>query len=98
MPASRMRSPLGRALGLGSTKRGVEHWWVQRVTAVALIPLSLWFVAALLRQMGGGLASVHHWLGRPVPAILMVLFLITTFYHAALGLEVVIEDYVHAEL
>ena len=93
-----MRSPLGRARGLGSAKRGVEHWWAQRVTAVALIPLSLWFVAALLQQMGGDLAGVQHWLGRPVPAILMVLFLITTFYHAALGLEVVIEDYVHTEL
>ena len=93
-----MRSPLGRALGLGSAKKGVEHWWAQRVTAVALIPLSLWFVAALLQQMGGDLTSVRHWLGRPVPAVLMVLFLIATFYHAALGLEVVIEDYVHAEL
>jgi succinate dehydrogenase / fumarate reductase membrane anchor subunit len=98
MAASGMRSPLGRALGLGSAKKGVEHWWAQRVTAVALIPLSLWFVAALLQQMGGDLASVRHWLGRPVPAVLMVLFLIATFYHVALGLEVVIEDYVHAEL
>jgi succinate dehydrogenase / fumarate reductase, membrane anchor subunit len=98
MAAERMRSPLGRALGLGSAKRGVEHWWMQRVTAVALIPLTLWFVIALLQLMGGDLSSVHHWLGRPVPAILMVLFLIAIFYHAALGLEVVIEDYVAAEL
>lgn len=98
MAAERMRSPLGRALGLGSAKKGVEHWWVQRVTAIALIPLTLWFVIALLQLMGSDLASVHHWLGRPVPAILMVLFVIATFYHAALGLEVVIEDYVAAEL
>jgi succinate dehydrogenase / fumarate reductase membrane anchor subunit len=93
-----MRSPLGQALGLGSAKRGVEHWWVQRVTAVALIPLTLWFVIALLRLMGSDVVTVQHWLGHTVPAILMVLFLIATFYHAALGLEVVIEDYVHAEL
>ena len=93
-----MRSPLGRALGLGSAKKGVEHWWVQRVTAVALVPLAIWFVIALLQLMGGDLASVQHWLGRPVPAVLMVLFLIASFYHAALGLEVVIEDYVHTEL
>ena len=98
MAASRMRSPLGRALGLGSAKKGVEHWWVQRVTAVALVPLTLWFVVSLLQLTGGDLASAQHWLGRPIPAILMVLLLIATFYHAALGLEVVIEDYVHAEL
>jgi succinate dehydrogenase membrane anchor subunit len=92
-----MRSPLGRALGLGSAKRGVEHWWVQRVTAVALIPLTLWFVIALLRLMGSDVRAVQQWLGHTVQAILMVLFLIATFYHAALGLEVVVEDYVHAE-
>jgi len=93
-----MRSPLGRAVGLGSAKEGVEHWWVQRITAVALVPLSLWFVIAIIRLVGADIDTVGDWVGRPLPAILLVLLLIATFYHVALGLQVVIEDYVHAEL
>ena len=93
-----MRSPLGRALGLGSAKEGVEHWWLQRITAVALVPLSLWFVIAIIRLVGADVDSVRDWVGNPLPAILLVLLLIATFYHAALGLQVVIEDYVHREL
>ena len=93
-----MRSPLGRALGLGSAKEGVEHWWLQRITAVALVPLSLWFVIAIIRLVGADVDTVADWVGRPLPAILLVLLLIATFWHAALGLQVVIEDYVHAEL
>ena len=93
-----MRSPLGRAAGLGSAKEGVEHWWVQRITAVALVPLSLWFVIAIIRLVGADIDTVGDWVGRPLPAILLVLLLTATFYHVALGLQVVIEDYVHAEL
>ena len=93
-----MRSPLGRAVGLGSAKEGVEHWWLQRITAVALVPLSLWFVIAIIRLVGADVDTVGYWVGRPLPAILLVLLLIASFYHAALGLQVVIEDYVHAEL
>ncbi len=93
-----MRSPLGRAIGLGSAKEGVEHWWMQRLTAVALVPLSLWFAASVVRQVGADIDTFQAWIGRPLPAILMVLTLIATFYHAALGLQVVIEDYVHGEL
>ena len=93
-----LRSPLGRAIGLGSAKQGVEHWWLQRLTAIALVPLALWFVAAIIAHAGADLGALHLWLGRPVPAILMVLTLIATFYHAALGLQVVIEDYIHTEL
>jgi len=93
-----MRSPLGRAVGLGSAKEGVEHWWVQRITAVALVPLSLWFVIAIIRLVGADIDTVGDWVGRPLPAILLVLLLTATFYHVALGLQVVIEDYVHAEL
>jgi succinate dehydrogenase / fumarate reductase membrane anchor subunit len=93
----RLRSPLGRAIGLGSAKEGVEHWWAQRVTAVALIALGLWFVASLLAHVGADRASVRAWLHAPVPAILALLLLIAVFYHSALGLQVVIEDYVHAE-
>src|SRR5438132_5125026 len=98
MMASRMRSPLGRAIGLGSAKEGVEHWWMQRITAVALVPLTLWFVTTVIGLVGADLESVENWVGRPLPAILMVLLLIATFYHMALGLQVVVEDYVHAEL
>jgi succinate dehydrogenase / fumarate reductase membrane anchor subunit len=93
-----MRSPLGRAVGLGSAKEGVEHWWLQRVTAVALVPLGLWFVIAIIRLVGADVESVRDWVGSPLPAILLVLLLIATFYHAALGLQVVVEDYVHTEL
>ena len=93
-----MRSPLGRAIGLGSAKEGVEHWWMQRITAVALVPLTLWFVIAVIGLVGADLETVHNWVGRPLPAILLVLLLIASFYHMSLGLQVVIEDYVHTEL
>ncbi|HEY1432853.1 MAG TPA: succinate dehydrogenase, hydrophobic membrane anchor protein [Stellaceae bacterium] len=93
-----MRSPLGRAVGFGSAKEGVEHWWLQRITAVALVPLSLWFVIAIIRLVGADVDSVRDWVGNPLSAIGLVLLVIATFYHASLGLQVVIEDYVHAEL
>ena len=94
----RLRSPLARAIGLGSAKEGVEHWLVQRVTAVALVPLALWFVIAVIGLVGADYDTVLAWVGQPLPAILLVLLLIATFYHAALGLQVVIEDYIHGEL
>jgi len=89
-----MRTPLGRALGLGSAKEGVAHWWAQRVTAVALVPLALWFVAAIIAHLGARREMVWQWFSSPVPAILMLLFLAAAFHHLALGLQVVIEDYV----
>jgi succinate dehydrogenase / fumarate reductase, membrane anchor subunit len=92
-----LRTPLGRVIGRGSAKEGVEHWWRQRLTAVALVPLALWFVATLLVHLGGDYSQAAQWIGAPVPAILMVLLIGTTFYHAALGMQVVIEDYVHTE-
>jgi succinate dehydrogenase / fumarate reductase, membrane anchor subunit len=98
MMASRMRSPLGRAIGLGSAKEGVEHWWMQRITAIALVPLTLWFVIAVIGLVGADLETMQNWAGRPLPAILLVLLLIATFYHMSLGLQVVVEDYVHIEL
>src|SRR5579862_6880415 len=97
-PPSRLRSPLGLARGLGSAKEGVEHWIAQRITAVALVPLALWFVAAMIGVVGADYDTMQDWVGRPLPAIVLVLLLIATFYHAALGLQVVIEDYVHGEL
>jgi succinate dehydrogenase / fumarate reductase membrane anchor subunit len=98
MLASRMRSPLGRAIGLGSAKEGVEHWWAQRVTAIALVPLSVWFVISVIGFVGADLETVQDWVSRPLPGILLVLLLIASFYHMSLGLQVVIEDYVHTEL
>jgi succinate dehydrogenase / fumarate reductase membrane anchor subunit len=92
-----LRSPLGRAIGLGSAKEGVEHWWAQRVSAVALIALGLWFVASLVALAGAGRATVVAWLHGPLAAILTILTLAAIFYHSALGLQVVIEDYVHGE-
>jgi len=98
MAVTPLRSPLGRAIGLGSAKEGVEHWWLQRITAVALVPLSLWFVIAIIRLVGADSDSVRDWVGNPLPATMLVLLLIATFYPASLGLQVVIEDYIHAEL
>ncbi len=91
-----MRSPLGRARGLGSAKEGVAAWWLERVMAVALVPLSLWFMASLIELTGSDYAAFLAWLKTPVLALLMVLLLITLFSHLALGLQVVIEDYVHS--
>jgi succinate dehydrogenase / fumarate reductase, membrane anchor subunit len=98
MPATRMRSPLGRAIALGSAKEGVEHWWLQRLTAAALVPLTLWFVIAMIRLVGADVDTVREWVADPLPAILLVLFLIAAFWHASLGLEVIVEDYVHTPL
>ena len=96
-PERRLVGPLGRARGLGSAKEGLHHWWAQRVTAVALVPLSLWFVISVIHLNGADQAQVHDWLRRPASAILMSLFIVATFYHLALGVQVVIEDYVHRE-
>jgi succinate dehydrogenase / fumarate reductase membrane anchor subunit len=95
MTRERMRSPLGRALGLGSAKDGVEQWWLGRVTAIALVPLTVWFAASIIAHIGGDYVTIIAWLRTPLATILMVLLLITIFYHTALGLQIVIEDYVH---
>ena len=92
-----MRSPLGRVRGLGSAREGVGHWWAQRMTALALVPLALWFVAALVGLTGADHAAARAWIASPVPAALLVLLVVASFYHGALGLQVVIEDYVHHE-
>jgi succinate dehydrogenase / fumarate reductase, membrane anchor subunit len=91
------RTALGRARGLGSAKEGVAHWWVQRVTALLLIPLVVWFVASLLAHLSADYAGVIAWLHEPLTYGLMVLLLGAMFWHAALGLQVVLEDYVHGE-
>ncbi len=90
-----MRTALARARGLGSAQEGVSHWWAQRVTAVALVPLSVWFVYSVVSLSGAGYEQVVAWLGSPFRAALLILFLTALFYHAALGMQVVIDDYVH---
>jgi succinate dehydrogenase / fumarate reductase membrane anchor subunit len=90
-----LRSPLGRVLGLGSAKKGSGHWYAQRTTAVALVILGLWFVASLvLLGHGASHASVVHWLSSPFSAAMAMLLVVVGAYHALLGLQVVIEDYV----
>ncbi|MGY0652729.1 succinate dehydrogenase, hydrophobic membrane anchor protein [Luteimonas sp. A537] len=91
-----MRSPVARAAGLGSAKAGVEHWWAQRVSAVALIPLTLWFVASLIAHTHSDHATFLTWLRAPLNAVAMILLLLALFHHTALGLQVVIEDYMHS--
>ncbi len=91
-----LRSPLGRARGLGSAKEGLHHWWAQRLTSLALIPLTLWFVAGVIHLALGGepYESFMAWIANPCTATLMILFLGVSFHHAQLGVQVVLEDYV----
>jgi succinate dehydrogenase / fumarate reductase membrane anchor subunit len=92
------RSPLARALGLGSAKSGVRHWWAERTTAVALVPLCLWFVASIVAHSGSDHAAFMVWIRSPLATTCIVLLLIALFHHSALGLQVVIEDYVHSDV
>jgi succinate dehydrogenase / fumarate reductase membrane anchor subunit len=92
-----MRSDLARVRGLGPAHDGVGHWWAQRLTALALVPLILWFVASIASLAGADHATVADWIAQPIPAMLLVLLVVATFHHAQLGLQVVIEDYVHVE-
>ena len=92
---SDLRNPLQRARGLGSAKDGVQHWWRQRVTAAALLVLGIWFVLLVLSLLHGGYAAAHAALAHPLNAALMIAFLIALFWHMQLGVQVVIEDYVH---
>jgi len=93
----KFRSALHSARGLGSAKSGTHHWWMQRVSALALIPLTLWLAFSLARLGGMGYENAVDWVRSPVNAVLLLSVLGATFYHAKLGLQVVIEDYVHGE-
>lgn len=90
-----IETPLKRVRGLGSAKDGTHHWWMQRVTAVALIPLSLWLVYTFNYLALSDAETVKLWLQSPFQALILALFLGTACYHGKLGLQVVIEDYVH---
>lgn len=96
-PRREMRSDFARVRGLGPAHDGVGHWWAQRLTALALVPLTLWFVVSIVSLIGADHATVAEWIGRPLPAVVLVLLIVATFHHAQLGMQVVIEDYVHAE-
>ena len=91
------RSPIARVRGLGAARTGVGHWSAQRLTAIANVLLVLWFVFSTLVLAGAGYAEVRTWLATPLSASLMILLIISAFYHARLGLQVVVEDYVHDE-
>jgi succinate dehydrogenase / fumarate reductase membrane anchor subunit len=93
--ADMLRSPLGRARGLGSARAGAAHWWAQRLTAAALVPLTLWFICGVIRLHGADQHTMVVWLSQPVPLVLMVALIAATFHHLQLGMQVVLEDYVH---
>jgi succinate dehydrogenase / fumarate reductase membrane anchor subunit len=94
---SDLRTPLSRARGLGSAKQGVHHWWAQRITAVALIPLVVWFAISLIMLSGADYAVVRAWIGSPVVMVLLTLTIVIGLHHGQLGMQEVVEDYVHGE-
>ena len=92
-----MRTDLGRVRGLGTAKEGVHHWWIQRLTAIALIPLTLWFIISIATLNNASYTETVNWLSIPLVSIFMILFVSATLYHALLGVQVVVEDYIHQE-
>jgi len=89
-----LRSPLGKVLGAGAAKEGAHHWWAQRISAVGLLLLAPWFLLSLIALGDMSYASVHDWVGLPVNTVLLSLLVLAVTYHAYLGLQVVVEDYV----
>ena len=92
-----MRSHLSRARGLGAAKSGIHHWWAERVTAIALVPLTVWFVYAVLHLLGAPQASVHRFVASPINTVLLLAMVAMTFHHMQLGLQVVMEDYISSQ-
>lgn len=92
-----LRSPLGRVRGMGSAKSGTHHWWMQRVTSIALLPLTLWFVVSMISLAGASYLETLLWIAQPMNAVLMLVLIGLTFHHMAAGLQVVVEDYVRHE-
>ena len=91
-----LRTPLKNVRGLGSAQSGVRHWWLQRITAVALVPLSLWLLWLCAGLVHADYATVRAAIAEPVHAVLLVALVVSLFWHGALGLQVIIEDYVHS--
>jgi succinate dehydrogenase / fumarate reductase, membrane anchor subunit len=98
MAAGKMSTPLGRVLGLGSAKSGTEHFWRQRLTAVANVPLTIAFILIVMSLLGRNHAAVVQILGSPLVAIVMLLFIGSITTHMRIGMQVIIEDYVHDEV
>lgn len=92
------RTPLGRARGLGSAKHGASHWILERVSAIALVPLVLWMVYGVLRLAAGDYGLAVHWIQEPLNATLAVLTIAIAFWHMHAGMRVVVEDYIHKAL
>ena len=90
-----LRSPLGKVLGAGSAKEGVHHWWLQRLTSIALIPLTIWFVVSLLSLPSFDHVVVISWMSGSWTALFLILFVLVATWHSQLGVRVVVEDYVH---
>ncbi len=93
--ADRMASPLARVRGLGSARDGAKEWWLYRVGSLALVPLSIWWIAAVIAHTGADYATFIDWLRSPIPAILLIITNVVLFQHIAHGLQSVVEDYVH---
>ncbi|MDP7546612.1 MAG: succinate dehydrogenase, hydrophobic membrane anchor protein [Alphaproteobacteria bacterium] len=97
MSEGSLRTPLAKVRGLGSAKEGTHHFWLQRLTALALVPLTIWFALSIASLAAADLPAVLAWMRSPLSAVLMLSFLLAGFWHMKLGLQVVIEDYVHGE-
>jgi succinate dehydrogenase / fumarate reductase, membrane anchor subunit len=93
----KLRAPLAQVRGVGSAKSGAHHWWGQRLTAVALVPLVLWFVVSMSCAATADYATAAAWLQSPINAGLLLFLVVATFHHGQLGMQVVLEDYVHVE-
>jgi succinate dehydrogenase / fumarate reductase membrane anchor subunit len=89
-----LRSPLGNVVGLGSAKGGAHHWWLQRLTSIALVPLTIWFVVSLLSLPGFDRVTVITWMAQSWTALLLILLVLVATWHSQLGVRVVVEDYV----
>lgn len=92
-----MRTPLGKVRGLGSAKNGTGHWWAQRLTSVAMVPLVVWFIVSIAALAGADHATIVAWVANPFTTVLLALMVIAGFYHLKLGGQVIIEDYIHHE-
>jgi succinate dehydrogenase / fumarate reductase membrane anchor subunit len=91
----RMETPIGRVRGLGSAKSGAHHWWLERLTSISTLVLFVWFLVSIFRLPALDHETVVEWLESPIVAVPMLLLVVSTFWHLKLGLQVVIEDYVH---
>jgi len=97
MSGKSLKTPLGRVRGLGAAKDGTQHWWLQRLTAIAIVPLIIWLLISIVSLVGAEHEVVLAWLSSPLAALLLILFAIAAFWHMKLGLQTVIEDYFHGE-